>query len=241
MRPWPPTRTSLHGRCGAAASARPSPTPRSGSPTRPTSTDRSPRTTWPASRAHVRELHRLGLVDADGAVRLDAALTSIGDAMADGTFAWDPSQEDVHMNVEAAVRTAVGPELAGQLQAGRSRNEEVVSDERRWLLDAIGALDDAATAAAANAHRPRRGARRRRPSGAYAYAARTADPPRPPPRRLRRDARPRPRPPTRRTPPSRCQSRRLGRRRRQRSRDRPRAPWRPSSGSGRSPPTASMR
>ncbi|HEX7225437.1 MAG TPA: argininosuccinate lyase, partial [Candidatus Limnocylindria bacterium] len=97
-----------------------------------------------ASRAHVRELHRLGLVDAEGAVRLDAALTSIGADMAEGTFSWDPSQEDVHMNVEAALRTAVGPELAGQLQAGRSRNEEVVSDERRWLLDATGALDDAA-------------------------------------------------------------------------------------------------
>jgi argininosuccinate lyase len=50
------------------------------------------------------------------------------------------------MNVEAAVRDAVGPELAGQLQAGRSRNEEVVTDERLWLKDAVDRLLEAITA-----------------------------------------------------------------------------------------------
>ena len=39
------------------------------------------------------------------------------------------------MNVEAAVIEAVGPELGGMLQAGSSRNEEIVTDERRWLRD----------------------------------------------------------------------------------------------------------
>ena len=96
-----------------------------------------------ASRAHLVELERLGLLDAAGRSRLDAALDSIGTAIADGSFAWNEEHEDVHMNVEAAVRDAVGPELAGQLQAGRSRNEEVVTDERLWLLDAAGRLDAA--------------------------------------------------------------------------------------------------
>lgn len=94
-----------------------------------------------ASRAHVDELHAIGLVDREGRDRLDAALFQIGTAIADGSFAWDEAAEDVHMNVEAAVRDAVGPELAGQLQAGRSRNEEVVTDERLWLLDAVRRLD----------------------------------------------------------------------------------------------------
>jgi argininosuccinate lyase len=95
-----------------------------------------------ASRAHVDELHRLGLIDEQGRTTLDAALAGIGDEIATGTFAWSEAHEDVHMNVEAAVRDAVGPELAGQLQAGRSRNEEVVTDERLWLLDAAQRLDD---------------------------------------------------------------------------------------------------
>jgi argininosuccinate lyase len=94
-----------------------------------------------ASRAHLDELERIGLLDADGRARLDEALAGIGEAIAAGTFAWSDAHEDVHMNVEAAVREAVGTELAGQLQAGRSRNEEVVTDERLWLRDAVARLD----------------------------------------------------------------------------------------------------
>ena len=99
-----------------------------------------------ASRAHLDELARLGLIDADGRRRLDDALARIGQEIETGTFAWSDEHEDVHMNVEAAVRGAVGPELAGQLQAGRSRNEEVVTDERLWLKDAVGRLADATRA-----------------------------------------------------------------------------------------------
>jgi argininosuccinate lyase len=97
-----------------------------------------------ASRAHLAELERLGLLEADGRSRLDEALARIGEEIADGSFAWSEGHEDVHMNVEAAVRETAGAELAGQLQAGRSRNEEVVTDERLWLLDAVRRLDTAA-------------------------------------------------------------------------------------------------
>ena len=94
-----------------------------------------------ASRAHVQELHRLGVIDAAGSERLDEALAEVASLIDEATFSWSEDHEDVHMNVEAAVREAVGPELAGQLQAGRSRNEEVVTDERLWLKDAAARLD----------------------------------------------------------------------------------------------------
>lgn len=94
-----------------------------------------------ASKVHIGELARLGLIDAEGHQQLAAALQAVGESIAAGTFAWDAENEDVHMNVEAAVRKDVGPELAGQLQAGRSRNEEVVTDERLWLKDAVAGLD----------------------------------------------------------------------------------------------------
>jgi argininosuccinate lyase len=96
-----------------------------------------------ATRAHLHELERLGLLDAGGRAKLDEALASVAASIEDGTFDWSEEHEDVHMNVEAAVRAAVGPELAGQLQAGRSRNEEVVTDERLWLLAAVTRLDAA--------------------------------------------------------------------------------------------------
>ncbi|HEX7171976.1 MAG TPA: argininosuccinate lyase [Candidatus Limnocylindria bacterium] len=94
-----------------------------------------------ATRAHLHELERLGLLDADGRARLDEILSSIDEEIASGTFAWSEAHEDIHMNVEVAVREAVGPELAGQLQAGRSRNEEVVTDERLWMRDAVARMD----------------------------------------------------------------------------------------------------
>jgi argininosuccinate lyase len=87
-----------------------------------------------ATRAHLHELERLGLLDAASRARVDVVLATL-------SIPWSEEHEDVHMNVEAAVREAVGPELAGQLQAGRSRNEEVVTDERLWLLDAVRRLD----------------------------------------------------------------------------------------------------
>lgn len=93
-----------------------------------------------ASRAHVDELLALGLLTADGRDRLDTALAGIAADIESGTFAWSEAHEDVHMNVEARLREA-GPELAGQLQAGRSRNDEVVTDERLWLRDAVARID----------------------------------------------------------------------------------------------------
>ena len=96
-----------------------------------------------ASRAHVAELEALNLLDSASSERLDAALGEIGRDIEAGTFTWDDALEDVHMHVEAALRESAGPELAGNLQAGRSRNEEVVTDERLWLLDAARRIDDA--------------------------------------------------------------------------------------------------
>ena len=96
-----------------------------------------------ASRAHVAELRRLELLGQADADRLDGALVEVAGRLADGSFAWRPEHEDIHMNVEAAVIELVGPELGGMLQAGRSRNEEIVTDERRWLASAIAALIDA--------------------------------------------------------------------------------------------------
>jgi argininosuccinate lyase len=92
-----------------------------------------------ASRVHVAELERLGLIDAGGRARLDDALAAVAHELESGTFLWRSEHEDIHMNVEAAVIDAVGPALGGMLQAGRSRNEEIVTDERRWLR---GAADD---------------------------------------------------------------------------------------------------
>ena len=59
-----------------------------------------------------------------------------------GSLAWDPGLEDVHMNLEAALASRIGP-LAGKLHTGRSRNDQVATDLRLWTRRTIGDLDAA--------------------------------------------------------------------------------------------------
>jgi len=53
-----------------------------------------------------------------------------------GEFRLDPSLEDVHINLEAALRDEAG-EAAGKLHSGRSRNDQVACDLRQWHRDRI--------------------------------------------------------------------------------------------------------
>ncbi len=88
-----------------------------------------------SSMAHVRMLHRQGLVDASDEARLLAGLESIARELESGTFPLDPALEDIHMNIEARLRDRVG-EAAGRLHTGRSRNDLVATDLLLYLRDA---------------------------------------------------------------------------------------------------------
>ena len=110
-----------------------------------------------------------------------------------GTLAWDPALEDVHLNLEAALAARIGP-LAGKLHTGRSRNDQVATDLRLWMRRTIDGLDEAVVglerALVGLAEREGDGD----PSRHDPHPAGPARAPRPPPARLRRDARARPRP-----------------------------------------------
>ena len=94
------------------------------------------------SIAHVRGLGRAGILTDEEVAALVAGLESLARDVEAGTVAWDPSLEDVHMNVEAALVDRVGP-VAGKLHTGRSRNDQVATDLRLWLRRAIDRLDAA--------------------------------------------------------------------------------------------------
>ena len=57
-----------------------------------------------------------------------------------GTFAFSRALEDIHMNVESRLNDLVGP-AAGRLHTARSRNDQVATDMRLWVRDAVDALD----------------------------------------------------------------------------------------------------
>ncbi len=88
-----------------------------------------------ASVAHVRALEAAGLLTAEEAARLEEALREVGAEIAQGRFAFDPADEDVHSAVERGVTERLG-ELGAKLHAGRSRNDLVATDVRLWMRGA---------------------------------------------------------------------------------------------------------
>jgi len=92
------------------------------------------------SIAHVRGLGRAGLLTDGEVTALVDGLRALDEDVATGRLAWDPSLEDVHMNLEAALAEKVGP-VAGKLHTGRSRNDQVATDMRLWTRRAIDELD----------------------------------------------------------------------------------------------------
>ena len=94
------------------------------------------------SIAHVRALGRAAILDQGEVQALIAGLLALAEDVAAGRLAWDPSLEDVHMNLEAALTEKIGP-LAGRLHTGRSRNDQVATDMRLWTRRAIDDLDAA--------------------------------------------------------------------------------------------------
>ena len=97
------------------------------------------------SVAYAGALERAGVIDAKEHEALVAGLEEVNEALASGAFAPEPGDEDVHTAVERLLTEKVGP-VAGKLHTGRSRNDQVATDLRLYLLDEIAALGPALSA-----------------------------------------------------------------------------------------------
>jgi argininosuccinate lyase len=98
---------------------------------------------WPqdidGSIAHVRMLADQNILSKGDADQIVAGLETIRGSIGRGEFEWDDSKEDVHMNIEAALTSAIG-DAGGRLHTGRSRNDQVATDMRLWTREACGAI-----------------------------------------------------------------------------------------------------
>ncbi|MFC1996002.1 argininosuccinate lyase [Chloroflexota bacterium] len=74
--------------------------------------------------------------------KISDGLKSIMMEFQTGIFTVKPSDEDIHTAVERRLGEIIGP-LAGKLHTGRSRNDQVATDFRLWMLDHLGQLDAA--------------------------------------------------------------------------------------------------
>ncbi|MGZ5927031.1 MAG: lyase family protein, partial [Rhizomicrobium sp.] len=91
------------------------------------------------SKAHVRMLATEGIVAKEDASAILKGLEQIEQEIADGKFVFKRELEDIHLNIEARLAEIVGP-TAGRLHTARSRNDQVATDFRLWLRDAIDQL-----------------------------------------------------------------------------------------------------
>jgi argininosuccinate lyase len=98
-----------------------------------------------ASKAHAAMLAKTGIITAQDAKRIAHGLDTILSEIEAGKFKFKRALEDIHMNVESRLGELVGP-AAGRLHTARSRNDQVATDFRLFVRDAIDGIDAALAA-----------------------------------------------------------------------------------------------
>src|ERR1700735_209647 len=98
-----------------------------------------------ASKAHAAMLAKTGIISPQDAKRNAHGLDTLLSEIEGGKFKFKRALEDIHMNVESRLDELIGP-TAGRLHTARSRNDQVATDFRLWVRDAIDETDAALAA-----------------------------------------------------------------------------------------------
>ena len=93
-----------------------------------------------ASKAHVAMLGACGIVSAEDAKVIEGGLDAIAAEYERDGVPEDWDLEDIHMTTESRLAELIGP-AAGRLHTARSRNDQVATDFRLWVRDAIDQAD----------------------------------------------------------------------------------------------------
>ena len=93
-----------------------------------------------ASLAHARMLAACGVISARDLRAIESGMRAILGELHSGKFKWSLASEDVHLNIERRLTALVG-DAGKRLHTARSRNDQVATDVRLWLRDAIDAVD----------------------------------------------------------------------------------------------------
>ena len=86
------------------------------------------------SIAHARMLGRQGIIPQPEADKIIAGLQQVKLEIEQGKFVFKTELEDIHMNIEARLTEIIG-EAGARLHTGRSRNDQIATDERLYLRD----------------------------------------------------------------------------------------------------------
>ncbi|WP_291990728.1 argininosuccinate lyase [Candidatus Accumulibacter sp. ACC007] len=92
-----------------------------------------------ASLAHATMLAKQEIISVADLADIERGMAQVVGEIEDGTFVWTLDLEDVHLNIEKRLTTLVG-DAGKRLHTGRSRNDQVATDIRLYLRDAIDDL-----------------------------------------------------------------------------------------------------
>ena len=93
------------------------------------------------SLAHAQMLQQVGILSSEDLSAIQAGMNEILQEIAENKINWSVDLEDVHMNVEHLLTQKIG-DAGKRLHTGRSRNDQVATDIRLWLRDAIDFIVD---------------------------------------------------------------------------------------------------
>uniref|UniRef100_A0A7N6FGJ6 Argininosuccinate lyase n=1 Tax=Anabas testudineus TaxID=64144 RepID=A0A7N6FGJ6_ANATE len=93
------------------------------------------------SKAYVKALEKAKLVTTVEMNQILQGMDQVCDEWSKGVFVIKPGDEDIHTANERRLKELIGA-AAGKLHTGRSRNDQVVTDMRIWLRDAISTLTE---------------------------------------------------------------------------------------------------
>jgi argininosuccinate lyase len=91
--------------------------------------------------AHLVALHAGGYVTKDELAVLNKAVAELTKRVEDGSFVPKATEEDVHAALERGLIQIAGAQLAGKIRAGRSRNDQIATLIRIFMLDAADAIE----------------------------------------------------------------------------------------------------
>ncbi len=94
------------------------------------------------SIAHAEMLASKGIIPRADAKAIVAGLKRIEAEIDRGEFAFKIALEDIHLNIESRLIELIGP-AGGRVHTARSRNDQVATDLRLWVRDAIDEIDQA--------------------------------------------------------------------------------------------------
>lgn len=98
------------------------------------------------SKAYASALYKVGILNATELTQMHAGLDAVLKEWETNSFVPAPDDEDIHTANERRLSEIIDPKVAGKLHTGRSRNDQVATDMRLWMLEKAAELRQQLTA-----------------------------------------------------------------------------------------------